>query len=270
MADLEDLGLSSYEARAYRSLIDRGPTSAQNLARLSGVPEGRIYDVLEGLESWGLVRVQTDSRPKQYLAVEPEIAINRLIEKRTSELESEIHRFELAGQELIETLPSPTKGESTFQTTAIGVEEATELLFERIEAADDQIVMVAEHFTPEIDIHELGPDALDKFGTALDRGVEISVLASESVVETIPTDFLTKLGNEPFTSEKFEARITETLYGTFYLIDHTEICFEIQNPMEREKVVGLIYLQDPTLAVELETQLTDYWKQADPFEPSRL
>jgi len=68
MADLRDLGLSEYEAGAYRALLRTGPTTAKALSRASEVPMGRVYDVLNGLEGDGRVGSQADSRPKQYAA----------------------------------------------------------------------------------------------------------------------------------------------------------------------------------------------------------
>ena len=49
MASLRDLGLSEYEARVYRTLLDTGPTTAKELSRESEVPMGRIYDVLANI-----------------------------------------------------------------------------------------------------------------------------------------------------------------------------------------------------------------------------
>ncbi|MFB6219023.1 MAG: helix-turn-helix domain-containing protein, partial [Halobacteriaceae archaeon] len=46
MADLGDLGLSEYESRAYRALLRTGPATAEELSEESGVPMGRVYDVL--------------------------------------------------------------------------------------------------------------------------------------------------------------------------------------------------------------------------------
>ena len=62
MASLRDLGLSEYEERAYRSLLETGPTTAKELSRTSDVPMGRIYDVLNSLETHSLVRSQVASR----------------------------------------------------------------------------------------------------------------------------------------------------------------------------------------------------------------
>ena len=87
MASLRDLGLSEYEARVYRALLDTGPTTAKELSRASEVPMGRIYDVLASIETHGLVRAQTASRPKKYVAVEPDTA-DLLVERLATADES--------------------------------------------------------------------------------------------------------------------------------------------------------------------------------------
>src|SRR5947209_6648985 len=51
---LTQLGLNSYEARAYVALAGRGSCAAADVARLSGLPRQRIYDVLASLVEKGL------------------------------------------------------------------------------------------------------------------------------------------------------------------------------------------------------------------------
>ncbi|MFW5919910.1 MAG: TrmB family transcriptional regulator, partial [Halanaeroarchaeum sp.] len=128
MADLRELGLSSYEDRAYRTLLNLGPVSAAKLSEASHVPKGRIYDVLEGLQTHGMVRVQSASRPKRYVAVEPEVAVDRLVEARTNELSEERERIETMGNRLVDALSSDSTVSDRFWTTAIGMEDAVELL----------------------------------------------------------------------------------------------------------------------------------------------
>ena len=267
MADLRDLGLSSYEDKAYRSLLGLGPVSAMDLAESSGVPEGRVYDVLDSLETRGLVRSQSHSRPKQYLAVEPEVAIDRLVDTRTRELREEIDRYEVLGDRLMGELSAEATVDERFLTTAIGTADATELLLERIEVADEQVVMVADVFTSEFDVAEMGPNVLDHIVAAIDRGVEVSMLVPHRLVDEIPGGLIERVERELFDDEAFAVRTTEQLYGAFFLIDHVELCFEVTNPMERDTVVGLINVKDPSFALELESQFRKHWEQADRYVP---
>ena len=100
MASLRDLGLSEYEARAYRSLLKTGPTTAKELSRVSDVPMGRIYDVLNSIEQYNLVRSQSASRPKKYVAVEPDTALDRRLADKKRELEGYHDTYESIDDEL--------------------------------------------------------------------------------------------------------------------------------------------------------------------------
>src|SRR5579884_4428628 len=48
-AELEELGLTNYEARVYLALIRRDVFTAAEVAREARVPRQRVYDVLDGL-----------------------------------------------------------------------------------------------------------------------------------------------------------------------------------------------------------------------------
>lgn len=268
MVDLGDLGLSSYEDRAYRSLIEFGPATAMEIAEASGVPDGRIYDVLASLETSGLVRVQTASRPKRYVAVEPDVAINRLVESRTRELEAEIDRYESAAQDLIEDLSPGERVEERFWTSAVGTRDALELLFERIDAADEQVVMVTDVVTPALDLADVGPDVLDRLAVAIERGVDVSLFLPRSLIDRAPAGLLGRITESPFDRESFSVRTTAAVNGNFYLIDHHELCFAIVNPIDRDSVVGMINIKDPTFAAELESQFWENWADGEPFEPA--
>jgi phosphatidylserine/phosphatidylglycerophosphate/cardiolipin synthase-like enzyme len=91
-----------------------------------------------------------------------------------------------------------------------------ELLFKRVQAANEQIVMVADHLAPEVDGNEIVQNALDEFAAALDRGVEISILGSSELIETAPDNLLTRLTHNPFTNENFTVRTADYLHGTVY------------------------------------------------------
>lgn len=266
MGKLADLGLGSYEEDAYRSLIDLGAATAADLVEASGVPEGRIYDVLSDLETRRLVRVQTASRPKRYVAVEPAVAVERLVESRATELQAEIERYQSLGDQLKTELEGGSRVEEPFWTTAIGTEDAIELLFERVDVADSQVVMVAETVPSPIDLDEVGPSILDRLAAALGRGVDVSLLVSEDVVAAAPGGLLERLEGPPFDSDLFSIRTTPTLYGSLYLIDREELCVGVQNPIDPEQILGMINVKDPAFVLELQTQFREQWRSSTRVE----
>jgi predicted transcriptional regulator len=59
---LERFGLSTYEAKAYLAAVGQAPLTAYKLARLSGVPRPRIYEIVDRLLAKGLLIFQSGGR----------------------------------------------------------------------------------------------------------------------------------------------------------------------------------------------------------------
>jgi sugar-specific transcriptional regulator TrmB len=55
---IENLGLSTYEAKAYFALLSESPLTGYKLSKNSGVPRSRIYETIEKLSAKGLVLSQ--------------------------------------------------------------------------------------------------------------------------------------------------------------------------------------------------------------------
>lgn len=83
---LSSCGLNEYESRAYSSLVFLGTAKASVISKDSNVPQSKIYDVLEQLMEKRMVEM-FDGRPKEFKAVEPEIALKKLLESRDKEIE---------------------------------------------------------------------------------------------------------------------------------------------------------------------------------------
>jgi len=69
--------LNIYETKVWIALLSKGISSAGEIAEISGVPRSRTYDVLESLEKRGFV-IQKLGKPVRYLAVKPELVIQKL------------------------------------------------------------------------------------------------------------------------------------------------------------------------------------------------
>lgn len=265
MASLRDLGLSEYESRAYRSLLDTGPTTAKELSRTSDVPMGRIYDVLNSLETQDLVRSQTASRPKKYVAVEPETALDRLLENKEQELEAQLSQFESIASELEEQLEATEPVDEQFWTAALGAEETIDLLVERLAAADERVVFVAATPTSRFDVDAVGQRIADELEEALERGVAISLLEHPQVVETLPEAVGERYREHLQDYDDFEVRVVEDIASTFVVVDHVEICIEVPHPLDRTEAFALINLKDAEFAAAVEESFEQRWAQAREF-----
>jgi sugar-specific transcriptional regulator TrmB len=264
MASLRDLGLSEYESRAFHSLLETGPTTAKELSRSSDVPMGRIYDVLNSLETQDLVRSQTASRPKKYVAVETETALQRLVSAKQRELEEKAQQYEVVAEELAGQLERGDTGEEPFWTVAMGPEDASELLVDRLRAAEDRLYMVAS--APGRPIGEqTGKQFVEAAAAALDRGVSVSFLLHSDLLDAFPPETVSLHHELVGDRENFEWRTSDGITGTFELIDRTEVCIEVANPLGGE-TLAVIDLTDPEFAADVETAFEEHWAEAEPVE----
>jgi sugar-specific transcriptional regulator TrmB len=263
MADLRDLGLSEYEARAYRSLLDSGPTTAKELSRASDVPMGRIYDVLNSLETQGLARSQTASRPKKYVAVEPDAAMDRLLADKKRELQQQVQQYEDIVEELVGQLETGAPVEETFWTASVGQAAAIDLQIERLAAADERIVMVASSPVGQFDLDSAATRLTEALEDALDRGVTVSVLLTPQLVETLPESVGRDYRERLQDHDRFETRVSDDVTGTFEIIDDTEVCIEVPHPLTDGETFAAIDLKDPDFAADMRAEFDPRWDGAE-------
>ncbi|MBP1987651.1 TrmB family transcriptional regulator [Halolamina salifodinae] len=263
MANLRDLGLSEYEARAYRALLDDSPSTAKELSRSSDVPMGRVYDVLKDLEQRGLVRSQAASRPKKYVAVEPEAALDRLLEAKRDELAEQESQYESAVNELEADLEAGVPTEEGFWTAVVGPEESADLLIERLDTADERVIAVAGGPTPQFDVGEYGDEVAAAFQRALERGAEVSVLLGPDLISTLPATVLERYESELADHPGFEVRTTDRVTGSFHLIDGVEACIEVPNPLTPREPFAMLDLKDREFSADVRETFDPRWDEAE-------
>ena len=265
MATLRDLGLSEYEARAYRALLRTGPTTAKELSRASDVPMGRVYDVLNSLEQYNLVRSQAASRPKKYVAVEPDAALDRLLTDKKRELAEKAEQYEEVVDDLSDELDANEPIQGQFWTAAVGPEESADLLVERLTAADERIVLAAGVSSPQLDIGDVGRRVTDELDAALERGVSVSILMTPDLVDTLSASVGERYRDRLADHPEFTVRIADDVAGTFNLIDDVEVCVEVPNPLSPGEAFAMINLKDAEFAENLRDTFERRWATADPF-----
>jgi len=83
---LEPLGIDELEERAYRALLTQGIATAKEIAVTLALTPRRAQLLLDGIESKGLAS-HSPERPRRYIAVPPELAIEALVGQRQVVLE---------------------------------------------------------------------------------------------------------------------------------------------------------------------------------------
>jgi len=74
---LQNLNFTQYESRAYLSLLEQGNVTGYELAKNSGIPASKIYQVLNKLMEKEIV-IALDSEPVKYTPLPPKEVMSRL------------------------------------------------------------------------------------------------------------------------------------------------------------------------------------------------
>jgi HTH-type transcriptional regulator, sugar sensing transcriptional regulator len=85
LRQLESVGLSAYEARAYLALLTHPAATGYELAKVSGIPSSKIYETLQRLVAKGATLVSS-SKPPLYRAIPPEDWLAHLREQTDASL----------------------------------------------------------------------------------------------------------------------------------------------------------------------------------------
>lgn len=107
---LRELGLSSYEALAYATLLSHSSMTASTLCKETGIPDSKIYHALDGLSEKGMLIVQKGN-PNIYLPVAPRDAVANLKEQLTEKLNEKIKEADVLTDLLTPIYDSVEKSE---------------------------------------------------------------------------------------------------------------------------------------------------------------
>jgi sugar-specific transcriptional regulator TrmB len=78
---LQELGFTEYEAKVYAALVAHPGVSGYEVARYSGVPRAKVYEVLEGLQARGVVLTRPEEGRTLYEPVPYETVLQRSEER---------------------------------------------------------------------------------------------------------------------------------------------------------------------------------------------
>ncbi|WP_436928328.1 TrmB family transcriptional regulator [Halosimplex halobium] len=260
MSELGELGLSSYEEKVYRALLSLGSATAGEVSEASGVPMGRIYDVLNGLDARDIVRSQS-TEPTRYAAVDPETAVDRLLAERRRELDAKAERYESIAEGIGPELAATKPAESRFWTAPLGSDAAVSLERDLFATAGDTVRSAMsdpyaaapwERYEPEV----------DPFYEAVDAGVDVRMLVHAAMLDSAPPEAVERATAAP---ANVAVRVTTDLETTFDAVDGNEVTFHVPHPLAAGERLGVIHVRDGSMAGRLVEAFDRAWAAATPL-----
>ena len=93
ISPLLELGLNKYEAKVYLTLIGEGISTAKNVSDITGIPYGKVYEIINSLSSKGFSNI-LPSKPMKCQAISPSQAIIT-VKKNVEEKHQRIEEYVL-------------------------------------------------------------------------------------------------------------------------------------------------------------------------------
>jgi len=84
---LTEIGFTEYEAKAYTALVSANPATAYEIARSSGIPTSKIYEVISRLLEKGVFILSDENKTKRYIPIDPA----EFIESHRNKLETTLN-----------------------------------------------------------------------------------------------------------------------------------------------------------------------------------
>lgn len=243
--------LNIYETKVWLALLSKGISSAGEIAELSGVPRSRTYDVLESLEKRGFV-IQKLGKPVKYIAVKPEIVIEKLKNNTTTYAEEKIKTLsnlketveykEL--QELHKTGIEPIKNHE-LSTSIKGRSNLYLQMKSIMETAERTIHLTSSTYelTSKMKMFK------DTFTKLKKRNVNIKVMIGDSEEDA------KKL------AKKFGVEIrSKPIHARFVVVDKTELIFTIKPTNVHEDFDYGVWINSPFFTNSLAYMFEMAWE----------
>ncbi len=169
---LEKIGLTSYEIKAFSSLLKSSELTAADLSQKSGIPYSKIYEVLGTLEEKGWIG-SDDSRPTKYFAKSPATGLDTT----KNELESQFKKNQnIILNELVPLYEKSGTSEKPDIWVLSGAFNIAAKILEMVESCTNEVMIAL----PEAG-EGLVKQALPKLRQLHDKGVDITILTSDKM-----------------------------------------------------------------------------------------
>jgi sugar-specific transcriptional regulator TrmB len=260
-------------------LLRSADITAKKLSENSGVPTGRIYEVLEELKNKGMIEIQ-DSRPKKYRSLPFNSAFQNLIAYLNKKSKDEIsYLYDQA--KILETkiynsdMFIKKEATKTFWSTSFGANSILALYAKKLDELQEELLMTGFINKTTLTVLPYGKDIYNGIQNALKRGVQVKYLWSfehddrplSNELEAYCADLYLKLTqnlktlfNLSLDSGGFEMKYIYRRFPSYFdLFDNKRVLFKLQYPSLPSHIFACINVLDSKLADELRKTFLNTW-----------
>lgn len=253
---LKNFGFTDYEAKAYYALLLLGHSKAREISKISGVPQSKIYEVLERLLEKNLVEVYT-IRPKEFKAVSPAIVLKNFIEEE----EKRIRETKEKVGKLISSLNSINTEvfDGIWASTEKGWKTFMDKVCEMFGRAEKYIFVMSKYFSWSSKLANM-------VKLCIKKGIKIRTIALREIDET--NFFRAKW----FSENGVEIRmLKEEKYPSLIDIDGKEILLRFEKSLNRKNFpFTSLWSKEESFVKIIDSYLKYAWKISKPVNLEKL
>jgi len=250
----ENFKLSSYEARAYISLLKRGKQNPKQISAVAEVPMPRVYDTLESLMSKGFIVKQEEN----YSPIPPKQALKGRTTQFESQFSQEQNRRRQA-EEHIESLlensiSSSGKSESSGEISILkGFNAISNKFMELLENSSD-IVLVAKR---AIEARDVFIPILSEYAGHENGKKRIRIIAPLKVKINAKEVEMARKANA-------EIRKSDHVIFDMMIADADDVIIGVPDPLSDEINHAIaIWVSNTSFAKSTRNAVEEIWKSAE-------
>ena len=210
---LQQLGLTSYEAKVLIALTQYGSGTAADIHALSGIPRSAVYGVITKLKDKGIIETQ-NTKPMRYKSMAPDKVIDMLKE----DYEKAVHYSLEQLEEIYHSEDGQAEEDAVWNIS--GVKNVNDKIIRMLESARKEIIF-ASSYTPlnrAIEVYPIMDSIKQTVQNKIKEGVKVKLTArNRSWIGDIEKEF-------PGAEVRvYEAEKSHPLKGGILVVDDTEI-----------------------------------------------
>ncbi len=258
MKRLVGVGLLPREAKIYLALLTKNSFTATEIAKISGIPRQKIYEILDNIIKKGIC-VEKVGKIKRYKAVEPESVFRGLIEqykekeKAALELSNDLSALHEKNREKVDPLDY------------IEVLNDKKQIYRRWMTLQSETTQEILAFTKRPYSALFAKDNKAEI-EALNRKINIrSIYEYKDIVK----DELAKVISLWIDTGE-EARIVEELPMKMIIFDEKITMFALNDPISLKPSITTMIIYHPSYAMAQKSLFESIWEKAIPFEEFKI
>jgi len=284
LSTLKNLGLTSYEAKIYLTLLERNTLTVPEISRLAQVPRPSAYEALDKLMSKGMC-ISKPGHTKKYSASDPTVLQERFFVEAGKSMEAELQQLENSFKEkqkeileknsslkqnigkVIEELRPQYENsrEATGPLDYIGIIKDPYQIHKRFMQLADQAKEEMLGFTkpPYTVSKEKLTEQTEQQAQLLRRGLKIRVIYE------IPQDKeeFEWWFNDIDANVKYgeEARVMKELPMKMSIFDSRIVIFALEDPVSKQPSLTAQVIEHRALAKGLKALFQTFWDRAEDY-----